>query len=133
MRPVSKAKIIFINFTAKKPRFDSASRGSMPCPSCAMELASSTENGIEPWANSVTKTRCGPDSGIIPTYECIPCAVQCKHKVVNVQAMRLNVSDRALTPGDLGSGIILRVQISLSFRFCLYRACKYRNLIRYVH
>jgi hypothetical protein len=45
--------------------------GSMPCPSWTAELASKTLNGIAPWANSVTKIRCGPDSGISPVKPAI--------------------------------------------------------------
>lgn len=38
----------------------------MEWPSCDMELDSSTENGTNPLAKSVTKIMCGPDSGMIP-------------------------------------------------------------------
>ena len=45
----------------------SASSGNEACPSCEMELANSTENGTVPVANKVTNSKCGPDSGMMPT------------------------------------------------------------------
>ena len=54
-------------FAFKKLRLLSAKRGSEACPSCEMELAKSTENGTVPVANKVTNSKCGPDSGMMPT------------------------------------------------------------------
>ena len=54
-------------FAFKKLRLLSASSGSEAWPSCEMELASNTENGTVPVANKVTNSRCGPDSGMMPT------------------------------------------------------------------
>ena len=45
----------------------SASSGRAACPSCEMELANNTENGTMPVANKVTNSKCGPDSGMMPT------------------------------------------------------------------
>ena len=54
-------------FAFKKLRLLSASSGSEAWPSCEMELTSNTENGTVPVANKVTNSKCGPDSGIMPT------------------------------------------------------------------
>ena len=53
--PAKKATKILTNFTAMKPFGDSAKRGKVPCPSCAMELAKRMLIGNTPWANSITK------------------------------------------------------------------------------
>lgn len=54
-------------FAFTKLRLLSANSGNEACPSCEMELANSTENGTVPVANKVTNSKCGPDSGMIPT------------------------------------------------------------------
>ena len=53
-------------FALTKLRLLSAKSGNEACPSCEMELAISTENGTVPVANKVTKSKCGPDSGMMP-------------------------------------------------------------------
>lgn len=61
------ATMVLMAFAFKKPRLLSANSGREACPSCEMELAKSTEKGTMPVANSVTKSMCGPDSGMMPT------------------------------------------------------------------
>ena len=60
------ATITLMIFAFRKLDLLSAKSGSDACPSCEMELAKSTEKGTTPAANSVTKSMCGPDSGMIP-------------------------------------------------------------------
>ena len=64
MTAATKALIIF---ALAKPLLFSAKSGNEACPSCEMLLANSTENGTVPVANKVTNSRCGPDSGMMPT------------------------------------------------------------------
>ena len=59
--PITKLNILIESFS----EYDN--NGSIPCPSCTIELVSKTENGIKPPAKRVTNKRCGPDSGIKPT------------------------------------------------------------------
>ena len=54
-------------FAFKKLLLLSASKGREACPSCEMELASRTEKGTVPVAKRVTNSKCGPDSGMMPT------------------------------------------------------------------
>ena len=61
------ATSVLTTFAFTKPRLLSAKSGSEACPSCEMELASSTEKGTVPVANKVTNSKCGPDSGMMPT------------------------------------------------------------------
>ena len=60
------ATIMLMNLAFTKLPLLSARSGSEACPSCEMELARSTEKGTVPVANKVTKSMCGPDSGMIP-------------------------------------------------------------------
>jgi len=61
--PIIKAYIIFTIFIATKNLRDSANNGSIPCPSCTIELASKMLKGILPCANNVTKMRKKSNSG----------------------------------------------------------------------
>ena len=61
------ATIVLTIFAFRKLRLLSAKRGNEACPSCEMELAKSTENGTVLVANKVTNSKCGPDSGMMPT------------------------------------------------------------------
>ena len=54
-------------FAFRKLRLLSANSGNEAWPSCEMELAKSTEKGTVPVANKVTNSKCGPDSGMMPT------------------------------------------------------------------
>ena len=67
MYPATAATKALTIFALRKLRLLSANKGREACPSCEMLLANSTEKGTVPVANKVTNSRCGPDSGIMPT------------------------------------------------------------------
>ncbi len=60
-----------MHFINTKSFLDCAKSGNMACPSCTIELVTSTESGTIPFANIITNKRCGPDSGIKPTSPAI--------------------------------------------------------------